>query len=165
MPLTLPASAELLQITTHPFAHLPHSPYAFYRQPRKQSPISSMGYFQSALAPFTVKGFYLLTWGTALGSNVWNTAVSAARNLVPLHLSRSASYLGHLVHLVGLISLPHSPLTPGRVQDVQVPPALDVRHPPNPPHALLLRLPDPHDLDPPAHPPLLPPGPDLVPAG
>jgi len=28
------------------------------------------------LAPFTVKGFYLLTWGTALGSNVWNTVVS-----------------------------------------------------------------------------------------
>ncbi|WWD21096.1 hypothetical protein CI109_105577 [Kwoniella shandongensis] len=29
------------------------------------------GLFQSALAPFTLKGFYLLTWGTALGSNVW----------------------------------------------------------------------------------------------
>ncbi|EJT48361.1 hypothetical protein A1Q1_02644 [Trichosporon asahii var. asahii CBS 2479] len=26
-----------------------------------------------SLAPFTLKGFYLLTWGNALGSNVWNT--------------------------------------------------------------------------------------------
>ncbi|WWC97864.1 hypothetical protein V866_004751 [Kwoniella sp. B9012] len=32
-----------------------------------------MAIFQSALAPFTVKGFYLITWGTALGTNVWNT--------------------------------------------------------------------------------------------
>jgi hypothetical protein len=32
----------------------------------------------SALAPFTIKGFYLLTWGTTLGANVWNTVVSAA---------------------------------------------------------------------------------------
>ncbi|WRT68955.1 uncharacterized protein IL334_005937 [Kwoniella shivajii] len=32
-----------------------------------------MAIFQSALAPFTAKGFYLLTWGTALGTNVWNT--------------------------------------------------------------------------------------------
>ena len=31
---------------------------------------------QSALAPFTLKGFYLLTWGTTLGANVWNTLVS-----------------------------------------------------------------------------------------
>ena len=30
----------------------------------------------SILAPFTLKGFYLLTWGTALGTNVWNSAVS-----------------------------------------------------------------------------------------
>lgn len=30
-----------------------------------------------SLAPFTLKGFYLLTWGNALGSNVWNTIVSA----------------------------------------------------------------------------------------
>lgn len=29
-----------------------------------------------SLAPFTLKGFYLLTWGNALGSNVWNTIVS-----------------------------------------------------------------------------------------
>jgi hypothetical protein len=34
-----------------------------------------MSIFSSALAPFTVKGFYLLTWGTALGSNVWSTVV------------------------------------------------------------------------------------------
>ncbi|WWC64132.1 uncharacterized protein I303_106740 [Kwoniella dejecticola CBS 10117] len=32
-----------------------------------------MSIFQSALAPFSVKGFYLITWGTALGTNVWNT--------------------------------------------------------------------------------------------
>lgn len=30
-----------------------------------------------SLAPFTLKGFYLLTWGNALGSNVWNTIVSS----------------------------------------------------------------------------------------
>ncbi len=35
----------------------------------------SMAVAQSALAPFTIKGFYLLTWGTALGTNVWNTLV------------------------------------------------------------------------------------------
>ena len=34
------------------------------------------GFTNSVLAPFTVKGFYLLTWGTALGANVWNTVVS-----------------------------------------------------------------------------------------
>lgn len=34
---------------------------------------------QSALAPFTMKGFYLLTWGTAIGSNVWSTIVSTRR--------------------------------------------------------------------------------------
>jgi hypothetical protein len=34
------------------------------------------GMINSALAPFTIKGFYLLTWGTALGANVWNTIVS-----------------------------------------------------------------------------------------
>ncbi|WWC91314.1 uncharacterized protein L201_006257 [Kwoniella dendrophila CBS 6074] len=32
-----------------------------------------MSIFQSALAPFSVKGFYLITWATALGTNVWNT--------------------------------------------------------------------------------------------
>jgi len=31
------------------------------------------GLFNKALAPFTMKGFYLLTWGTVLGTNVWNT--------------------------------------------------------------------------------------------
>ena len=34
-----------------------------------------MTVFQTALAPFTLKGFYLLTWGSALGSNVWNIIV------------------------------------------------------------------------------------------
>ena len=29
-----------------------------------------------ALAPFTLKGFYLLTWGTALGTNVWHSISS-----------------------------------------------------------------------------------------
>lgn len=33
-----------------------------------------------SLAPFTLKGFYLLTWGNALGSNVWNTIVSRLRD-------------------------------------------------------------------------------------
>lgn len=34
-----------------------------------------MAVLQQALAPFTLKGFYLLTWGTALGSNVYKTLV------------------------------------------------------------------------------------------
>lgn len=44
---------------------------------------ATMTALQSALAPFTLKGFYLLTWGTALGTNVWNTLVSPL-SLVPL---------------------------------------------------------------------------------
>ncbi|KAL1406040.1 hypothetical protein Q8F55_007723 [Vanrija albida] len=34
------------------------------------------GVINKALAPFTLKGFYLLTWGTALGTNVWQTVSS-----------------------------------------------------------------------------------------
>jgi hypothetical protein len=34
-----------------------------------------MAGFDSALAPFTLKGFYLCTWGTAVGTNVWQTLV------------------------------------------------------------------------------------------
>jgi hypothetical protein len=30
---------------------------------------------ESALAPFTLKGFYLCTWGAAVGTNVWQTLV------------------------------------------------------------------------------------------
>ncbi|CAK9786849.1 unnamed protein product [Cutaneotrichosporon oleaginosum] len=30
----------------------------------------------NALAPFTLKGFYLLTWGTALGTNAWHLVSS-----------------------------------------------------------------------------------------
>lgn len=30
----------------------------------------------ASLAPFTLKGFYLLTWGTSLGTNVWHTISS-----------------------------------------------------------------------------------------
>lgn len=37
--------------------------------------ISKMAGFDSALAPFTLKGFYLCTWGTAVGTNVWQTLV------------------------------------------------------------------------------------------
>jgi hypothetical protein len=37
--------------------------------------ISTMAGFESALAPFTLKGFYLCTWGTAVGTNVWQTLV------------------------------------------------------------------------------------------
>ena len=35
----------------------------------------TMAGFDSALAPFTLKGFYLCTWGTAVGTNVWQTLV------------------------------------------------------------------------------------------
>jgi hypothetical protein len=34
------------------------------------------GFVNQALAPFTLKGFYLVTWGTALGTNVFHTVVS-----------------------------------------------------------------------------------------
>jgi hypothetical protein len=34
------------------------------------------GILQQALAPFTLKGFYLVTWGTALGANVFHSLVS-----------------------------------------------------------------------------------------
>ncbi|KAK1922519.1 hypothetical protein DB88DRAFT_495409 [Papiliotrema laurentii] len=83
------------------------------------------GLFQSALAPFTLKGFYLLTWGTALGSNVWNT-VSGYRSytslprqtfgtlqsrLTPLYfsfqtLTTSTLLLTHLYFHPSLISSP-----------------------------------------------------------
>lgn len=36
---------------------------------------TTMAGFDSALAPFTLKGFYLCTWGTAVGTNVWQTLV------------------------------------------------------------------------------------------
>ena len=49
-----------------------------YFHPYLSEPTLAMavGLLQLALKPFTVKGFYLLVWGTALGSNVWNTVVS-----------------------------------------------------------------------------------------
>lgn len=34
------------------------------------------GIVHQALAPFTLKGFYLLTWGAALGTNLWQSLVS-----------------------------------------------------------------------------------------
>ncbi|ORY26255.1 hypothetical protein BCR39DRAFT_470544 [Naematelia encephala] len=86
------------------------------------------GIINSALAPFTLKGFYLLTWGTALGSNVWNT-LSGYRTyktiphqtfgqlqskLTPLFfsfstLTTSALLLTHLYFHPGLISSPTVP--------------------------------------------------------
>ncbi|OCF31397.1 hypothetical protein I317_05955 [Kwoniella heveanensis CBS 569] len=84
-----------------------------------------MAVFQSALAPFTLKGFYLITWGTALGANVWNT-ISGFRTyktlprqtfgtlqsrLTPLYftfstLSTATLLLTHLYFHPGLISSP-----------------------------------------------------------
>ena len=40
-----------------------------------------------ALAPFTLKGFYLVTWGTAIGTNVWQSLVSHL--LSSTHVCRS----------------------------------------------------------------------------
>ncbi|WVR09146.1 hypothetical protein IAU60_006208 [Kwoniella sp. DSM 27419] len=84
-----------------------------------------MAIFQSALAPFSMKGFYLITWGTALGANVWNT-ISGYRSyktlprqtfgtlqsrLQPLYftfstLATSTLLLTHLWFHPGLISSP-----------------------------------------------------------
>jgi len=83
------------------------------------------GVVTSALAPFSMKGFYLLTWGTALGTNVWNT-ISGYRSLgvlprqtfgtlqaglTPLYfsfstLTTSALLLAHLYFHPDLISSP-----------------------------------------------------------
>ncbi|CAD6567664.1 MAG: hypothetical protein TREMPRED_003810 [Tremellales sp. Tagirdzhanova-0007] len=73
---------------------------------------------QSALAPFTMKAFYLLTWGTAIGSNVWST-ISLPRTtfgtlqgrLTPLYfsfqtLSTATLLLTHLWFHPALISSP-----------------------------------------------------------
>jgi len=87
-----------------------------------------MTVFQSALAPFTLKGFYLLTWGTALGTNVWNTLssyrayrslprqtfASLQSHLTPLYFSTtsiltSTLLLTHLYFHPGLISSPRVP--------------------------------------------------------
>jgi hypothetical protein len=38
---------------------------------------------ESALAPFTLKGFYLCTWGAAVGTNVWQTLVRRPISLSP----------------------------------------------------------------------------------
>ena len=52
-----------------------------------------MTVLQTALAPFTLKGFYLLTWGTALGTNVWYAVENVSRGgsqggLLTFHLPR-----------------------------------------------------------------------------
>ncbi|WVN87769.1 uncharacterized protein L203_102964 [Cryptococcus depauperatus CBS 7841] len=84
-----------------------------------------MTLLQQALAPFTLKGFYLLTWGTALGSNIYKT-LSGYRtfkvlprqtfgtlqsHLTPLYfsfssLTTSALLLTHLYFHPSLISSP-----------------------------------------------------------
>ncbi|KAK4684352.1 hypothetical protein P7C73_g5830, partial [Tremellales sp. Uapishka_1] len=80
---------------------------------------------QSALAPFTLKGFYLLTWGTVLGANVWNTLAGVRQyqslpretfgtlqsRLQPLYFSTSTAItstllLTHLYFHPSLISSP-----------------------------------------------------------
>ncbi|AFR96000.1 hypothetical protein J008_03892 [Cryptococcus neoformans] len=84
-----------------------------------------MAVLQQALAPFTLKGFYLLTWGTALGSNVYKTLSSyrifralprqtfgtLQSHLTPLYFSfssitTSALLLTHLYFHPSLISSP-----------------------------------------------------------
>lgn len=86
------------------------------------------GLFESALAPFTMKGFYLLTWGTALGTNVWQTLAgfrtykslprqtfgTLQSKLTPLYFSTSSLLtstllLTHLWFHPGLISSPRVP--------------------------------------------------------
>ncbi|KAL7421195.1 hypothetical protein Q5752_004080 [Cryptotrichosporon argae] len=84
-----------------------------------------MSILQQALKPFTLKGFYLLTWGTALGANVWNT-VSGLRafrtlprqtfgllqsRLQPLYFGTSSALLStllvtHLYFHPGLLGAP-----------------------------------------------------------
>ncbi|WOO83485.1 uncharacterized protein LOC62_05G007006 [Vanrija pseudolonga] len=88
------------------------------------------GVIHKALAPFTLKGFYLLTWGTALGTNVWQT-ISAFKafgtlerktfgqlqaQLQPLYFATSSALTGALLaahlyfhpNLVGsILKTPH----------------------------------------------------------
>ncbi|ORX39056.1 hypothetical protein BD324DRAFT_618376 [Kockovaella imperatae] len=87
-----------------------------------------MTFFDSALAPFTMKGFYLLTWGTSLGANVWNSVAllrsyktlprqifgTLQARLTPLYfsfqtLTTSTLLLTHLWFHPGLISSPRVP--------------------------------------------------------
>ncbi|WVQ75451.1 hypothetical protein IAR50_005076 [Cryptococcus sp. DSM 104548] len=87
-----------------------------------------MAILQQALAPFTLKGFYLLTWGTALGANVYKTLASyktfralprqtfgtLQAQLTPTYfafssLTTSALLLTHLYFHPSLISSPRVP--------------------------------------------------------
>ncbi|WVQ81552.1 hypothetical protein IAT38_003676 [Cryptococcus sp. DSM 104549] len=84
-----------------------------------------MALINQALAPFTLKGFYLITWGTALGANVYKTLSSyrtyktlprqtfgtLQSRLTPLYfsfstLTTSALLLTHLYFHPSLISSP-----------------------------------------------------------
>ncbi|RSH78927.1 uncharacterized protein EHS24_001850 [Apiotrichum porosum] len=84
------------------------------------------GIVHQALAPFTLKGFYLLTWGAALGTNLWQSLssieqlkslsrdqfVSLQSKVAPAYFATSTALTGTLLltHLYFHPSLLSSPL-------------------------------------------------------
>ena len=113
---------------------------------------------QTALAPFTLKGFYLLTWGTTLGANVWNTVVSSRLFRSAWHfyadgdMKLPQSCQRHRRHADAIVRLPH----------IQDPPSGHLRYPPIPAHTPLLLILHPLLGRFAAYAPLLPPRPHLV---
>jgi len=79
--------------------HLIHSLYT-------HTLYTTMAGFDSALAPFTLKGFYLCTWGTAVGTNVWQTLVCPS----PFVLSGVII----IINLISSLELGHSNPSPDR---------------------------------------------------
>lgn len=115
---------------------------------------------QSALAPFTMKGFYLLTWGTALGSNVYSSVVR-----VPLSVARSFADRILLFHRLAYV-LDHSfCLCSVRRSHVPEPSQNNLRQPPSQTHPSLLLLPNPDLRHSPPNSPILPPFPHLLAIG
>jgi hypothetical protein len=57
----------------------------YHNNNNSNSNSNKMPGLESALAPFTLKGFYLITWGSAIGTNVWQSLVSRSPT-IPLCL-------------------------------------------------------------------------------
>jgi hypothetical protein len=121
---------------------------------------------ESALAPFTLKGFYLCTWGAAVGTNVWQTLVrlpSSVWTFIPAYLSSPSCIV--IPNLRFSIDINHLILSSNpivRSPNIPVSSSTNIRCssiPPNP--ILLLHLNTPH-LHSSPYSPLLPPFPHLL---